>query len=83
MIESDSDAVNLEGTASEIYFNKKNDVARTSIYGHVIYDYVLKLKPNCDYTVTKYNEHDRGPIVITFKTNSNSQVTNASSLDCN
>jgi hypothetical protein len=52
-IENDSSEVTLEGTESIIYFNKKNAVARTSIYGDVINNFELKLKPNCTYKVSK------------------------------
>jgi hypothetical protein len=82
-IESDFSGVKLEGRGSIIYFNEKNDVFRTSLYGDVVYDYVLKLRPNCSYVVTKYNGYDRGPFKITFKTDAAGKVIKASDENCN
>lgn len=52
-IENNSTEVKLEGTGSIMYFNKMNSVSRTTIYGDVVYNYVLKLKPNSSYVVEK------------------------------
>ena len=82
-IKSDSSNITLEGTQPIVYFNKENDVSRTSLYNEVIYNYVLKLKPNCNYQLVKYNGSDRGSFIITFKTNDSAKVTTASVLNCN
>jgi hypothetical protein len=81
-IENESESINLEGTEPVIYFNKKNHVAKTSVYGEVVYDYVLKLKPNSNYTITKYNGYDRGPIEVTFRTDGIGRVTETSDEKC-
>jgi hypothetical protein len=81
-IENDSTEVTLEATESIIYFNKRNDAIIT-IHDHNVFDYVLKLKPNSNYTVTKDNGYDRGPIHITFKTNNAGKVITASDVNCN
>jgi outer membrane protein assembly factor BamE (lipoprotein component of BamABCDE complex) len=82
-IENDSSKVKLEGTRSIIYFNKVNSVSRTTIYGDVVYDYVLKLKPNSNYRVKKINGYDQGPFTITFKTDGTGKVITASNINCN
>lgn len=67
-IKNDSSSIILEGTPFIIYFNKKNLIACTTIsYDSVVYDYVLKLKPNITYTVTSRIGGDQGPNRISFK----------------
>ena len=81
-IENESETIMLEGTQSTIYFNKKNNVFRTSLYGDILNDYVLKLKPNSRYVVTKYNGYDRGPINVTIQTDMIGRVIKASVEKC-
>jgi hypothetical protein len=81
-VENDSSEVTLEGTQSIIYFNKKNSVSRTTVYGDIVDNFVLKLKPNCIYHVTKYNGFDRGNLHLTFKTDSSGMIAKASDVDC-
>ncbi len=82
-IESDSVDITLKGTESIIYFNKKNTALKTSLYNRVVFDYLLKLKPNRIYRVTKYMGSDRGNLRITFKTDDSRKIISASDINCN
>jgi hypothetical protein len=81
-IESDSGEVTLEGTPSVIYLNKKNEVARTSIYGETVGDIVLNLKPNCNYMVSKHMGADRGDFRVSFKTDASGNITTTTGKYC-
>ncbi len=81
-IESDSDEVTLEGASSITYFNQKNNVSKTTIRGKVVYDYVLKLRRNCVYRITKPGEMDRGSIHVDFKTDSVGNIKESDAIDC-
>jgi hypothetical protein len=82
-IENDSTEVTLHGTKSIVYFNKRNSVSRTSIYGEDVKDFELKLKPHCSYKVIEHVGFDRGNVTITFRTDSLGKIITASYTDCN
>jgi hypothetical protein len=82
-IESDFDEVTLEGTDPIIYLNKKNEVSRTSIYDKTVDNFILKLRPNCTYTVTKHNGSDRGNTKLEFETDASGKIVKASDVNCN
>lgn len=82
-IENDSSEVTLQGTQSIVYFNKRNPVLRTTIYGEDVKDFELKLKPRCSYKVIERIGFDRGNFTITFRTDSLGKIITASDTNCN
>lgn len=81
-IESEYDEVILEGAPPVILFNKTGDAVKMFYNGAGVDNHVLTLRPNCDYTVSKSNGFDRGPLRISFKTDSLCRIVTASDTIC-
>lgn len=82
-IENDSTTITLEGTESIIYFNQENNIAKITLNNKTVDDYKLQLQGNSNYKVIVENGYDRGPFVVTFKTNKVGKIIETSNPDCN